>query len=127
MNRTPKSGQLRVRLNPADHERLAQLALKRDKGGTVSEVVRNAIEQLLGNDGEGSDITLGGISNSTRDHLFALAKELNRTPAQVLEDCVEGIFDLVEKKATPLIAQELELRRKYYLERESRSQAETQL
>jgi predicted DNA-binding protein len=127
MNRTPKSGQLRVRLNPADHERLAQFALQQDKGETVSDVVRNAIERFLADDGEGSDLTLGGISNSTRERLLTLAEELNRTPVQVLEDCVEGIFDLMDKKAPPLIVQELELRRNYYLERQSRSQAETRL
>ena len=127
MNRTPKNGQLRVRLNSVDHERLAQLAAKRDKGDTVSGVVRDAIESFLASDGQSSDLPLGAISDMAREHLLGLAKELNRTPVQVLEDCVEGIFDLADKKATPLIVMELELRRKYYTQRNSQPQAESRL
>jgi predicted DNA-binding protein len=125
MKRTPKNGQLRVRLNSGDHERLVQLAAKRDKGDTVSGVVRDAIESLLASNGQSIELSLGAISDTARERLMAMAKELKRTPVQVLEDCVEGIFDLVEKKAPPLIVMELELRRKYTTQRNSKSQSES--
>jgi hypothetical protein len=42
-----------------------------------------------------------------------LARELNRSQSQGLEDCVEGIHDILERNQTPLIIFEVHLRRKY--------------
>ncbi len=118
MSGTPKNGHLRVRLNSLDHERLVHLAAKRDGGeDTVSDVVRDAINSYLASNGERDNLILSAISDAAREHLLALAKELSRTPIQVLEDCVEGIFDLAESKKTPLIVKELDLRRKQYSQR----------
>jgi hypothetical protein len=115
MSGTPKNGHLRVRVNSRDHERLVDLAAKRDGGDdTVSDVVRDAIDSYLASDGEPDNLTLSAISDAAREHLLALAKELNRTPLQVLEDCIEGIFDLAETKKAPLIVMELDLRRRHY-------------
>ena len=52
--------------------------------------------------------------------LLRLARELDRKPAQVVEDCVEGIHSMIESEELPLITMEIKLRQKYYNERKTR-------
>jgi predicted DNA-binding protein len=45
--------------------------------------------------------------------LGKLAEESPRSLAQLIEECIEGIFTLVEDDRSPLIVEEIKLRRSY--------------
>ena len=95
----PKSNQLRVRLEDGQRERLLEIAVARGKGERLSDIVRHAISEFI----------------APAEH--ELADELNRSQSQVVEACVEGIQDILEKNRKPLIICEVNLRRKYHRKR----------
>jgi predicted transcriptional regulator len=110
----PKSNQLRVRLEDGQRERLLEIASARGKGERLSDMVRQAINEFISPeplDPCGSHYV--NVTTQCKRKLSELAEELNRSQAQVLEACVEGIEDILEKKRTPLIIYEVHLRRKY--------------
>jgi len=113
--------QLRVRLKEIQRQRLLEVALGRGHGETLSDMVREAIDQFTGLDRSLSATHLVGITQECETNLNSFAQELDRSLEQILEDCVGGIRDIVEKRRTPLIVLELNLRRKYYDTREARS------
>jgi hypothetical protein len=104
-----KSNQLRVRVTAAERDLLDKLCASRQRGETISDLVREAISLLLGKVGPGD-----AISSKTRRKIERLAVLLKREPQQVEEACVEGILDLIERKCdVPLIVMETNLHLKY--------------
>ena len=114
----PKSNQLRVRLEDGQRERLLEIACARGKGERLSDIVRYAISEFIAPEepgGNGSHIV--NVTSQCKQRVTELADELNRSQAQVLEACVEGIQEFLESKRTPLIISEVHLRRKYQKKR----------
>ncbi len=113
-----KSNQLRVRLEDGQRERLLEIAGARGKGERLSDIVRHAISEFImpeEPDGDGSYIV--NVTSQCKRKVTELADELNRSQSQVLEACVEGIQDILERKRTPLIIYEVHLHRKYHKKR----------
>lgn len=111
----PKSNQLRVRVEDGQRERLLEIACARGKGERLSDMVRQAISDFISpeqSDSDGSHIV--NVTSQCMRRVNELAEELNRSQSQVLEACVEGIQDVLERKRTPLIIYEVHLRRKYH-------------
>ncbi len=78
-------------------------------------MVRQAISEFISPeqpDSDGSQIV--NVTSQCKQRVTKLAEELNRSHSQVLEACVEGIQDILERKRTPLIIYEVHLRRKYH-------------
>jgi hypothetical protein len=106
-----KINQLRVRVTAEERDLLEKLRTARDRGETISDLVREAISLLVGNGGERRAATL---SPAVQAKLERLAILLKREPQQVEEACVEGILDLIELKCeVPLIVMETHLHLKY--------------
>jgi len=105
-----KSYQLRVRVTAEDHDLLEKLCAARERGETISDLVREAIS-LLVKPGAGN---VDALSPKLRAQVERLAVLLKREPQQVEEACVEGIFDLIGHKTdVPLIVMEAQLHQKY--------------
>jgi hypothetical protein len=106
-----KSYQLRVRVSAEERDLLEKLRTERNRGETISDLVREAISLLVKS---GADTKAGALSPSIRAQVDRLAELLKREPQQVEEACVEGIFDLIERKCeVPLIVMETHLHLKY--------------
>jgi hypothetical protein len=106
-----KSYQLRVRVTAEERDLLEKLRMERDRGETISDLVREAIS-LLVNTGRSAKANV--LSAKTQALLERLAVLLKREPQQVEEACVEGILDLIECKCeVPLIVMETHLHLKY--------------
>ena len=106
-----KSYQLRVRVTAEERDLLEKLCTARNRGETISDLVREAIS-LLGN--TGGDGRAGTLSPKIQAQVERLAILLKREPQQVEEACVEGILDLIEMKCdVPLIVMETHLHLKY--------------
>lgn len=105
-----KSYQLRVRVTAEERDLLERLRIERNRGETISDLVREAIAMLVSPDRNGE----GKFSPTVRLHVDRLAELLKREPRQVEEACVEGILDLIEHKCdVPLIVMETHLHLKY--------------
>jgi hypothetical protein len=105
-----KSYQLRVRVTAEERDLLERLRIERNRGETISDLVREAIGMLV----KPVDESNGRLSPSVRLHVDRLAELLKREPRQVEEACVEGILDLIERKCdVPLIVMETHLHLKY--------------
>ena len=109
-----KDHQLRVRLSGRHYSKLRELSSSRRFGDTISDVVRQAIEAFVEPQLRMSENAEFLINDDVKTAVQNLATQLDRKPARVIEDCVEGIVDQYEQKKTPLIILELELRRKYF-------------
>src|ERR1700677_4555754 len=106
-----KSYQLRVRITAEERNLLDAMRLKRNRGETLSDLVREAIGLLVKPHSTGGDQTL---RPQVRQHVERLAELLKRQPRQVEESCIEGILDLIERKCeVPLIVMETHLHLKY--------------
>jgi predicted transcriptional regulator len=111
----PKSNQLRVRVEDGQRERLLEIACARGKGERLSDMVRQAISEFITPeeaDADGSHVV--NVTSQCKRRVCELAEELNRSQSQVVEACVEGIQDILERKRTPLIIYEVHLRRTYH-------------
>jgi hypothetical protein len=105
-----KSYQLRVRVTAEERDLLEKLRAERNRGETISDLVREGIA-LLVRAGAASGPEL---SPGVRTQVERLAELLKREPQQVEEACVEGILDLIERKCeVPLIVMETHLHLKY--------------
>jgi hypothetical protein len=105
-----KSYQLRVRVTAEERDLLEKLRTERNRGETISDLVREAIS-LLTRPGDGK---AGAFSPGIRSQVERLAELLKREPQQVEEACVEGILDLIDQKCeVPLIVMETHLHLKY--------------
>jgi hypothetical protein len=106
-----KSYQLRVRVTAEERDLLEKLRTERNRGETISDLVREAISLLVKSGGDGK---AGALSPDVRAQVERLAVLLKREPLQVEEACVEGILDLIERKCeVPLIVMETHLHLKY--------------
>jgi hypothetical protein len=106
-----KSYQLRVRVTAEERDLLEKLRTQRDRGETISDLVREAISLLVKPEGDGK---AGALSPGVQAQVERLAVLLKREPQQVEEACVEGILDLIERKCeVPLIVMETHLHLKY--------------
>lgn len=106
-----KSYQLRVRVTLEERDLLEKLRLERNRGETISDLVREAISLLVKSDSAGK---AGTLSPKTQAQVERLAVLLKREPQQVEEACIEGILDLIESKCeVPLIVMETHLHLKY--------------
>jgi len=106
-----KSYQLRVRVTAEERDLLEKLRTARDRGETISDLVREAISLLVK---PGSEGKTGTLSPGVQAQVERLAVLLKREPRQVEEACVEGILDLIERKCeVPLIVMETHLHLKY--------------
>lgn len=106
-----KSHQLRVRVTPEDRDLLEKLCTERNRGETISDLVREAIALLVR---PGANGQADQLSSDVRAQVERLAVLLKREPQQVEEACVEGILDLIEHKCeVPLIVMEAHLHQKY--------------
>jgi hypothetical protein len=105
-----KSYQLRVRVTAEERELLEKLRTERNRGETISDLVREAISLLV--NGEAS--AKATFSPTVQARMERLANLLKREPQQVEEACVEGILDLIERKCeVPLIVMETHLHLQY--------------
>ncbi len=108
-----KAEQLRVRITSRHRSILEELVKNRNQGETLSDVVRLLIAQV-GHDRDPAEMSPMFVSSETNELLFKLAKEIDRDPRQVLEECVKAIASLVEGDTRPpLITEEIRLRRSY--------------
>ena len=106
-----KSYQLRVRVTVEERELLEKLCAARDRGETISDLVREAISLLTKSGGHEKTGALNPVVQAKVDRLAGLLK---REPRQVEEACIEGILDLIERKCeVPLIVMETHLHLKY--------------
>jgi len=106
-----KSYQLRVRITADERALLEKLISDRNRGETISDLVREAIALLVKNN---SGEKAGALSPEVQSRVERLAVLLKREPQQVEEACVEGILDLIESKCeVPLIVMETQLHLKY--------------
>jgi len=106
-----KSHQLRVRVTSEERDLLEKLRTERNRGETISDLVREAISLLAKPGGEGK---AGALSPGIQAQVDRLAVLLKREPQQVEEACVEGILDLIERKCeVPLIVMETHLHLQY--------------
>jgi len=106
-----KSHQLRVRVTAEERDLLEKLRTDRNRGETISDLVREAISLLVRPPASASRQTL---SLGVQQHIERLAELLKRQPRQVEESCVEGILDLIENRCeVPLIVMETHLHLKY--------------
>jgi hypothetical protein len=110
----PTNDQLRVRMEDGQRERLLEIATARGKGETLSDIVRLALNEFISPESVNAQEThFIKVTSTCKRRTADLARELNRSQTQVLEDCVDGIYDILENKQTPLIIFEVRLRRKY--------------
>jgi hypothetical protein len=106
-----KSYQLRVRVTAEERDLLEKLRTARNRGETISDLVREAISLLVK---PGADAKADPLNPEVRAKVERLADLLKREPRQVEEACVEGIIDLIERKCdVPLIVMETHLHLKY--------------
>jgi hypothetical protein len=106
-----KSYQLRVRVTAEERDLLEKLRTERNRGETISDLVREAISLLVK---RGADGAASALSPGVQAHVDRLAELLKREPRQVEEACVEGILDLIERKCeVPLIVMETHLHLQY--------------
>jgi hypothetical protein len=106
-----KSHQLRVRVTAEERDLLEKLRLARNRGETISDLVREAIANLVGT---GATSVNACLNPKVQEHVERLAELLKRQPRQVEEACVEGILDLIENRCdVPLIVMETHLHLKY--------------
>jgi hypothetical protein len=102
--------QLRVRITAEERDLLDALRFKRNRGETLSDLVREAIGLLVKPNASGEH----ALRPQVRAHVERLAELLKRQPRQVEEACIEGILDLIEHKCeVPLIVMETHLHLKY--------------
>ena len=102
--------QLRVRITAEERDLLDALRLERNRGETLSDLVREAIGNLVKPHASGEN----ALRPQVREHVERLAELLKRQPRQVEESCIEGILDLIERKCeVPLIVMETHLHLKY--------------
>jgi len=107
-----KSYQLRVRVTAEERDLLEKLRTARNRGETISDLVREAISLLVKPEADGK---AGALNPEVRARVERLADLLKREPRQVEEACVEGILDLIERKCdVPLIVMETHLHLKYH-------------
>jgi hypothetical protein len=106
-----KSYQLRVRVTAEERDLLEKLRTERNRGETISDLVREAISLLVKPEG---DKKAGAFRPGIRAQVDRLADLLKREPRQVEEACIEGILDLIERKCeVPLIVMETHLHLQY--------------
>jgi hypothetical protein len=106
-----KSYQLRVRVSAEERDLLEKLRTERNRGETISDLVREAISLLVK---PGADGGTSALSPGVRAQVERLADLLKREPHQVEEACVKGILDLIERKCeVPLIVMETHLHLQY--------------
>jgi hypothetical protein len=102
--------QLRVRITAEERDLLDALRLQRNRGETLSDLVREAIGNLVKPNAAGEN----ALRPQVRENVERLAELLKRQPRQVEESCIEGILDLIERKCeVPLIVMETHLHLKY--------------
>jgi len=106
-----KSYQLRVRVTPEERELLEKLRTERNRGETISDLVREAISLLVRPGGDGK---APPFSPGIQVQVERLADLLKRETRQVEEACIEGILDLIEHRCeVPLIVMETHLHLQY--------------
>jgi len=106
-----KSYQLRVRVTPDERDLLEKLRTDRGRGETISDLVREAIANLVK---PGTELSGATLSPGLQAQVDRLADLLKREPQQVEEACVQGILDLIERKCeVPLIVMETHLHLNY--------------
>jgi hypothetical protein len=106
-----KSYQLRVRVTAEERDQLERLRAERNRGETISDLVREAIALLIRPHAARDEAIL---RPEIQTHVQRLAELLKRQPRQVEEACIEGILDLIERKCeVPLIVMETHLHLKY--------------
>ncbi len=118
--KTNRTDQLRVRLTSAERQSIENLIAKRAQGETISDLIREALKWCI-NPATGREPYY--LSPDLHETVQKMAKQLNREPAQVVEDCIQGVIDLIEKpsRKVPLIVLELTLRRDYDSQRIKKS------
>ena len=105
-----KSYQLRVRVTAEERDLLQKLCTERNRGETISDLVREGIGLLVKPGGANA----ADFSPDIRMQVERLAELLKREPRQVEEACVQGILDLIKRKCeVPLIVMETHLHLKY--------------
>lgn len=107
-----KREQLRVRLSSETRVALEEYARAQGKEATVSGVVREFIQYLLGTDGKQRPVL---VSAKTYEVLQSLSQSWTRTKEQTVDQCVLDIHDMLENPQikTPLIVREIRLRKVY--------------
>jgi predicted DNA-binding protein len=104
-----KGCQLRVRISEDARFRLEQIAKERGREESLSDLVRDGVDQIL----ESPEGILLELQSQTWKLLHSLAKETDRPLSQIVDECVEGVFNLLQEGESPLIIEEIKLRRRY--------------
>jgi hypothetical protein len=107
-----RTDQLRVRLSKEEREAVAKLILRRGGDLTSADIVREAIAWCLR---PNPDQHTCFVSPAVYLRVEVLARLLNREANQVINDCVEGVLEMIDNqdRKPPLIVAEAELRQKY--------------
>lgn len=101
---------MRVRITDEHFQILECLIKSKTAGESISDAVRFLISQQKRKLSE----TGFELSTSAYTKLNELAEEVNRTPEQVMADCIDAVVALVDgQQLPPLIVEEINLRRKY--------------
>jgi Arc/MetJ-type ribon-helix-helix transcriptional regulator len=100
---------LRVRLSSEQRSELEATIQSRGQGETLSDIVREAITFFLAQ----GDTQGLHLDEACRAMLEELAREVDRSPQRVAEDCVGGIYNYLRDELPPLIVEEIKLRRRY--------------
>jgi hypothetical protein len=104
---------LRVRLTREQREGLERLIIQRGGNESLSDVVREIISSAIG-------VPAGGTNSVYTEEIQKIVErlslEINRPPDQVTADCIAGIWGLIENERSPLIVEEVKLRRRYRAE-----------
>jgi hypothetical protein len=109
--RVNKTDQLRVRLTKQEREALENIIIERGQNETISDIIREALAWMI--HPETSKVPCY-LSTAMHKRVMEMSKDLNRDKDHVVEDCVQGVLDLLERPdRKPLVVMELHLRREY--------------
>jgi hypothetical protein len=104
---------LRVRLTREQREGLERLIIQRGGNESLSDLVREIISTAIGVPAGGTNSV---FTEEIQKTVEKLSSEINRPPDQVTADCIAGIWGLIENERSPLIVEEVKLRRRYRAE-----------
>ncbi len=105
-----KGCQLRVRITDEAKSKLEEITDQRGLGESISDLVRTGINQIVSAPNGMPPLLTEGAWKS----LCALSKETDRPVGQIIGECVEAIVEMVGgNDRTPLIVEEIKLRRRY--------------
>jgi negative regulator of replication initiation len=102
--------QLRIRITEKQKQSLEQLTLVRGRGESISDIIRYIIDLH-------ATSTTVTLDDAIVTQLTQMAEEVNRSKSKVVQDCIVAVLGLLESDRSPLIVEEIKLRRSYASQR----------